>query len=330
MNGVWIVRAALVAAAICGASAGAQTYTVNAITAVPFGTLAAATTGVTVFDLNASTSAVTVQSGSGAKISGTSTRSTVTIRCANGGGNCNGGSPALVKIAATGSPTGRGDPVTGFSVVSGTGTVGTVTTNGDGSIQFTMTGWTATNQNRTFFLGMDLPIEGDNGAGATGAVTSQFQVGVARSPTVPVGGTTANTTATVRRSLVVAKLSDLAFGTLVRPTTGSGTVIINQTTGARTTGGANPPIVVAASSSGRAAYTITGETGTAFTITVPTTFNMTSGANTLAVTTSATATGAQTLTGGTFSLGVGGTTTIASTTPSGNYTGSFSVTFVYN
>ena len=146
---------------------------------------------------------------------------------------------------------------------------------------------------------------------------------------MPVGGTAANVTGTVRRSLVFTKASDLNFGSLLRPSTGSGTAIISSA-GARSTGGANPPTVVPGPAFSHAAYTITGETGTTFSITVPASFTITSGANNLTVTTSSSATGTQTLTGGTFSLGVGGTITVANTTPTGQYTGSFTATFTYN
>lgn len=317
--------------AVLAGPATAETYTVTTVTAPAFGTVASATTGVTNFAMTTG-SVVTVASGSGAKVTGTTTRSTVTINCANGGaqgaGNCNvGGVMPLIKIGATGTNTGKaGNPVN-FTVASGTGTVGSVTTNGDGSIQFTMSNFAGTG-NKTFFLGMTLPINGNDGAGATGAATGQFYVRANKSPNAPTTGLNQTANATVRRSLVVTKVSDLAFGTLLVPSA-NGSIIINATTGARTTSGTAPTFITGPVFT-RAQYTITGQSGTTFSITVPATFTISNGTTTLTVTTSRSATGTQTLTGGTFSLGVGGTLPVTAASTRGNYTGSFSVTLTYN
>lgn len=306
----------------------AETYTVSSATAPAFATVASATTGVTNFAMTTG-GVVSVSSGSGAKVTGTTTASTVSILCVNGGGNCStAGNKGLIKIGSTGTVTGRGQAPTTFTVASGTGTVGTVTTAGDGSIQFNLTGYTGNNQTKTFLLGMTLPITGNDAGGTTGAATGQFYVRAAKDPTTPVTGINQNATATVRRSLVVSKLSDLAFGTMLVPTA-TGSVIINATTGARTTSGTAPTFITGPAF-GRATYTITGESGTTFSISVPATFVITNGTTNLTVTTSSSATGTQTLTGGTFSLGMGGTLPVTAATTRGQYTGSVTVTLTYN
>jgi spore coat protein U-like protein len=68
---------------------------------------------------------------------------------------------------------------------------------------------------------------------------------------------------------------------------------------------------------------------------VPSSITLTSGANSLTVTTSASASGAQVLSGaigaaGAFTLKLGGSLPVTSATPSGTYSGTVSVTVAYN
>lgn len=325
----WCLYVCAIAAPI---SAGAQTYTVQTVTAPAYATVASATVGTSVFRVLSTANTRSLVSGSGALVGTGGTRSTVTVRCVNGTGGANacsvGTNLARIKIGSNNTFTGRAQTTSAYTVASGTGTVGAVTTNGDGSIEFTLSGYTGTNQNRTFTLGMNIGVNGNDGGGTTGAATSSFYVRAAKNPTTPVTGISQNATITVRRSLVVAKLSDLAFGTLLVPTA-SGSIIINASTGARTTSGTAPTFITGPVFT-RAAYTITGESGTTFTITVPATFTMTNGTTTLTVTTSRSATGTLTLTGGTYTFGVGGTLPVAATNTRGNYTGTVTITFTYN
>ena len=148
---------------------------------------------------------------------------------------------------------------------------------------------------------------------------------------------TQNTTGSTRivQPIALTKTSDLAFGTVVRPTSGTNTVAINETTGARSlAGGGNA--ATAPSTTSRAAYSVAGEGAQTFSITVPSTFDMTrsGGSETLAVTLTSTATSG-TISGslgsaGSASFGVGGSFPVASTTVSGNYIGTFDVTVAYN
>lgn len=141
---------------------------------------------------------------------------------------------------------------------------------------------------------------------------------------------------TVIRPLTITKNADLKFGTVVRPGTGSGTVVVS-TAGARSVTGS----VVGLSSGDTpqaAQFTVAGEGGQSVSVTIPATFSLANGSDTLTVTTSNDLTGsaaAQTLSNalgaaGTLAFKVGGSIPIASTTNTGLYTGSFTVSAAYN
>lgn len=139
-------------------------------------------------------------------------------------------------------------------------------------------------------------------------------------------------TATIFQPIAITKTADLAFGIIVRPLAGSGAVTINAATGARTV---DPGVGQLGSGNHQATYTVTGEGGQAFNIGIPTGFTMTrtGGSETLTVNlassvasgTLSSALGSQ----GTQSFGVGGSLTVANTTASGAYSGTFTVTVNY-
>lgn len=148
--------------------------------------------------------------------------------------------------------------------------------------------------------------------------------------------TTGTGSITIIRPITIAKTADLAFGTVVRPATGSGTAVVSAGGARSVTGG-----VVGLSSGATpaaAAFTVTGEGGQSISVTVPSTFSMANGTDTLTVTTSNSLTGsvaAQTLSNalgaaGTLAFTVGGSVPIASTTATGLYTGTFTVSAAYN
>jgi hypothetical protein len=158
---------------------------------------------------------------------------------------------------------------------------------------------------------------------------SAAALGAVASPAFAQASAGSSTTGTTRilQGISIAKTTDLAFGTIVRPSTSTNSVVINETTGARTVTGGGDAVLVTSTSS-RAAYTVTGEGAQTFSVTVPATFN------TLVVTTTNTgATG--TLSGtigasGTATVGVGGSFPLATSTATGNYTGTFTTTVAYN
>ena len=141
-------------------------------------------------------------------------------------------------------------------------------------------------------------------------------------------------TATVVSPLTLTKSTDLAFGNIVRPSSGSNTITIDSASGNRTLlGGGNGAL--ASSTSTRASYSVQGEGGQSFSITIPPSLSLTrsGGTETLPVTLSASTSGA--LSGavgdaGVASFGVGGSLQLDSTAVSGNYSGTFNVTIGYN
>ncbi len=145
----------------------------------------------------------------------------------------------------------------------------------------------------------------------------------------------ASSTATVIQPLSLSKTTDLAFGSFVRPATGTNNIVIDPGTGNRTlTGGGNATL--ATSTTSRAAFSVTGEGAQTFAITVPAsvTIARSGGAETLPVTlTPSAATG--TLSGsaganGSATFGVGGSLPLDNTAVGGSYVGNFNVTVGYN
>jgi hypothetical protein len=144
---------------------------------------------------------------------------------------------------------------------------------------------------------------------------------------------TGTATVTILRPITVTKNTDLRFGTVVEPSSGSATVRIDAT-GARTT-----TLDVGGAAFGVSDFTVAGEGGQAVAVSVPATFPINKGPDSLTVTTTAAGdtlnTGAQTLSGslgspGVLDVRVGGQITVQSTTNSGTYSGVFTVTASYN
>ena len=149
---------------------------------------------------------------------------------------------------------------------------------------------------------------------------------------------TANASALIIQPITVTKDRDMEFGTLVKPRTGSAKVTVADD-GTRTlgTGIASP----ASSATPKSAmFTIKGEGAQAMTVAVPASFELVNGASKLTVTTSNDGSIASTgttksLSGtlgseGSYTVQVGGAFDLASTTATGTYTGSFTVTAAYN
>ena len=150
---------------------------------------------------------------------------------------------------------------------------------------------------------------------------------------------TASAKATVITPLTIVKDSDadLKFGTVSQNNGAAGTVVVLPAGGRSATGGAR---LSAAGPGAAAAFTVTGETTSAYTITLPTSDVTLTGsasgtmtANTFTVAQGAAGTvvgNVGTLVGGTGNLNVGATLTMGASQPSGDYTGSFAVTVAYN
>jgi hypothetical protein len=138
--------------------------------------------------------------------------------------------------------------------------------------------------------------------------------------------------ATIFQPIALSKNTDLAFGIVVRPSSGAGTVTVS-TAGARSLSG-NGALLNDVSPSA-ATFTVNGEGGQAFSINVPASFTMT-GPSSSTLTVGLNASGATgTLSGalggnGSATFSVGGSITVASTTTNGAYTGTFTTTVSYN
>jgi hypothetical protein len=131
-------------------------------------------------------------------------------------------------------------------------------------------------------------------------------------------------------SLIVAKNSDLSFGSVSRPTAGNGTVTIDANSGTvTTTGGVT---AISGNPATRATFTVTGVASANIQVTYPGSFNLTrtGGSETLPVTLTTTMGGGQIGSGGTVNFAMGGQVLLSSTTVAGAYTGTYNVTVAYN
>lgn len=256
-------------------------------------------------------------SGSSRDCRGSSLRVRVTEGTASGGGN----------IGAITCATGQEQP-NGVSYSCSTGGTG-----GTAYREFVYTygssasssGWTS-----TIRLGVTLVVPGNATRGATSVPAVCTRVSGAND-SFSTGGCSTLVTAKLLRAITVSKTSDLRFGTLLR---GTGGVELSPA-GSRTATGT--AAFVPGSPASAAGFDITGEGGQAIGVTVPATFTLSSGKNTVTVTTSDDlpgGTSAQTLgrsigSDATLSVRVGGSLPLTASTPSGTYTGSFTVTASY-
>lgn len=316
----------------CASGASGQTLGVGVSSGTPnLGRVASGASGNTVFRIAPSTGAITKQSGSGARVAIGTSRATVTVSC----GNQNACNSTQVNVRiGSGTWTGRGRQLSNFQVSMGTATQAVAPTGTD-PINFRI-GPVGRNSSKTFYVGADFPIAGDDSGSATGSASSAFYVWVAAAPSTPNGSISGSGTAqaTVFRSISLAKTADLYFGRIVRPLSGSGTVELAAANAAKTYPAGVAWMNLPAAT--RAAYTVTGEGGQTMSIDIPTTFNMNGPlSSTLTVTTNNNLTTTPTLSSilgnsGTYNFFVGGSFPISSSTQSGVYSGTFTVTVAYN
>jgi hypothetical protein len=144
---------------------------------------------------------------------------------------------------------------------------------------------------------------------------------------------TASGSATIIQPISASSTSNLAFGTIVKPNDATTATVSVDTSGTRSITGTAAGL----GSATAAGFKIVGEGGSAYNVTVPGTIDLVSGTNTLVVTT-ADGSGGTGILGGagasigstqTNTFGVGGSFNITSGTPSGAYTGTFTVTANY-
>lgn len=142
---------------------------------------------------------------------------------------------------------------------------------------------------------------------------------------------TKDTSASVKivQPISITENKALAFGTIVRPASGSSVITMTSASDTPEITSGSAVLAGGGAARSRAAYTVTGEAGQTYSISLqqasitltgptPITLNLTRSKNT------------GTLTGGTDTFYVGGNMTIANTTTSGDYTGTFNVDIAYN
>jgi hypothetical protein len=307
--------------------ARAQTVTVDVQGgSVSLGQVSGSASGTTVFRITPAGS-VSVASGTGKRVTtGSVSTPTVTVKCTDGSGSsrrCTA-NPVYVTLRGTGS-TGVANTPTTFTVSSAAG----VSTGPTGSnpTTYKLTNFT-NNETRTFNIGMDVGIKSSATVG-NGTFAFSAAAGFSSPASSPVDSGSGSLYGV--RPMSLAKISNLDFGRVVKPASGS-TELRVTTGGARTLTGGDAVLV--GSSFSRAQYTATGEGGQAISITAPA-FNMTNGTGGSVTVTPILPSGLTGLSGaagsnGSYSFFVGGRFTMTPTTPSGGYTGSFSVSVAYN
>jgi len=126
----------------------------------------------------------------------------------------------------------------------------------------------------------------------------------------------------------IAKTADMNFGDVV-PSGSAGTVVLTTAGSRSTTGGVNLGNGFGVT---QATFTVSGQGSSTYAITLPGSANITSGANTMSVGTfTSNPLGTGTLSaGGSDTLNLGATLSVGASQATGTYTGSFSVTVVYN
>ena len=310
------------------ASAQASVYTVTVSPHIDIGTVTSAATGDTLFRIDPNNGNVSILSGNGVRSTAGGTRAMVTVACqAQVANDCT--KAVNVKIGVAGAPTRRARTLVRIVFALGTAVL-SGSPGAPGPPNFTI-GAIGPNASKTFWVGADFGVAGDDSGLATGDAESDFFVFVAESPGAPTTGAIGRAQVRVIRSLAIAKTSDMKFGAVIKPALGSGTVSLDAVSGVRTvTGGTGVDTPLPT----RAAFSVTGEGGQAISITVPASFQMT-GPQALTVTTTSSAGASPVLSAnlgamGSFSFGVGGSFPISNTMLSGAYAGMFTVTADYN
>lgn len=318
----------LIALLLAGA-ARAQTYSVDSITTGSLGDVVSAASGTSTFRAASASGAVTLQSGSGVRLSSNSVNSIVTIRCSNTIACAT--NTVYVTLALAGTPSGRLAFIPSVNLTNGTATIASAYSAGS-YIVITLNP-IPRNSSRTFILGYDIPVLGNESAQPTGNATTSFLITASRTNGSGAGSLVGNITAKVIRPISIAKTSNLQFGSVTRPSVGSGSISLSPAGVASVTG--SNVIRYPSPAATVAAFTVTGEGGQAVTVSVPSTVTLSGSTGSVIATTSSTGGGAQVLSGsagaaGTVQVRVGGTVPLSGSTAIGTFTGTLAVTVQYN
>jgi hypothetical protein len=139
----------------------------------------------------------------------------------------------------------------------------------------------------------------------------------------------------------MTKQHDLVFGSIAKPTTGTGQTITMASSSSATTStitGTGDSFVASSSGAGAAHFVLNGTSGDSFTISSASLPGLTDGTNNLTnvaaepavVTAGASGTGPYTLTASSADIYVGGHFDVTPTTVSSTYTGTLTLTLAYN
>lgn len=361
-----MLRAAAVVsllAALAPAQALAYGYRVRVTPLTPnLGTVVSAPGGESVFRIDPASGLVTRISGSAIRMTPGTTRAMVSISCDDdgddgwddsddwyGGGYDNDdrddgdhyegdghghgdyhdsgcGGRVNVKIGSAGSPSGRAGPLTNFTVDMGSAQLHSGPT-GTSPISFSLKP-IHKRDTVTFYVGADFPIRGDDSSAGTGYALSSFYVYVSKHPLVPTRGAVGTAIARTNKPIALSVPTQLNFGIIARPRTGTSMVAVDAHTQTRTVTGTALGFAMPAPTA--AEYKVTGEDMQTLHISIPSTITMT-GPGQLTVTTNNDLPGSPMLNAnGEFRFRVGGSFPLTSTTPLGSYVGSFPVTVSYN
>lgn len=329
-----MIRRALAALALCAlpAAASAATWTVNITGPIELGSVAAAATGDTVFRVDATSGAVSVVSGTGRRLSGGSARVQVNVSCRPGRGADNAcmNNNVPIRIGVIGAVTGRARAFSAFNVAMGTASLVTGPT-GSNPLELTLAP-VGNNSDKTFFVGADFPVAGDDSGLPGGPGVNAFYVYAVDPNGQTLAGDADQGKVTVYRALAIANTADLNFGRIQIPSSGSSTITLNASNGSRTVSG--NAVGYATPAPTRGAFTISGEGGQQVSLSVPATLQMT-GPGTLTVSITDTAPNTPRLSGdlgalGSYNFDIGGSFTITPSTPVGGYSGVLTVSVDYN
>jgi hypothetical protein len=330
-----MTRALLLAIAVlvlAAPAARAADYTVKVGPGMDLQSVAAATGGDTVLRINPSSGAVSVQSGTGRRVSVAAANAKVTITCKPSrpsDTDCTT-KPVPIRIGAIGAVTGRAKALSLFTIAMGTAGLAAPPT-GTNPVAFQLAP-PGDNSAKTFFVGADFPVAGDDSGLPSGAGENSFYVNVLDAAGLQVAAETGSGTVRALHPIAIEKTADLNFGRIQLPPSGVSKVTLNPATGVRTVSGAGFGYPTPEPT--RGAFTASGEGGQLFSLTMPAKLNLT-GPGTLVVDITAAGNTVPKLSGtlgnpGTYSFTVGGSFTINSATPTGLYSGVLTVSVDYN
>jgi hypothetical protein len=186
--------------AIAATAQAASVYTVQVTANVDLGKITSAATGDTVFRVDPTTGNVSIFSGNGTRSGNGTARAMVTISCTGVAGDCN--KNINVRLAVAGAPIGRGRALTRITFQLGTAVFAGLP-GLPGAPNFTI-GPIGVNSSKTFFVGADFGIAGDDSGLPTGLAEADFSVAAGEAASPPAGPT-GRFTATVLRQLSITK-----------------------------------------------------------------------------------------------------------------------------